>query len=85
MLGRWKNYDELEESLCVDEVVATINALRIKEDRERKFFAAIQGIDLEENVESTGPVEDIVDLQGYAARETGFGIDMGLGYVQVGE
>lgn len=78
----WKNYDDLESNLCVDELIAILNAMREKEEREHKFLAAIQGIDLEENQQDIG---DITELKGFQAREEGFGINMGLGYMEVGD
>jgi len=80
LLGRWKNYEELEESLCFEELLATINAIREKEMRDRKFFAAIEGIDLDEQEE---PLGDITKLNGYQAAQEGFGIGMGLGYMEI--
>lgn len=77
LLGRWKNYDELEDSLTIEELLATISAIRDKENNERKFNAAIQGIDLDEE---TAPPADITTLSGGAAARSGFGIGMGLGY-----
>lgn len=83
LLGRWKNYDELEECLTFEELTAIINALRDKEARENRFMAAIQGIDLDEN-DTTAPGQkdlgDIKNVNGYVAAQEGFGIGMGLGY-----
>jgi hypothetical protein len=55
LLGHWKDYAELEESLSIHELVVTLNALRAKELRERQFAAAIQGIELGDK--STKPDE----------------------------
>ena len=82
LLGQWKNYDELEGSLCVEELIAILNAIRDKEHRERVFLAAMQGVDLDENQQEEG---DITELKGFVAQESGFGINMGLGYAEVGE
>jgi hypothetical protein len=46
LLGHWKNFEELEDTLSLDELTATLDAIRRKEEREQKFHAAIQGIDL---------------------------------------
>ena len=81
MLGHWKNYDELESNLCLEELLLTVKASRDKEERDRKFLAAINGVDLEEKQE----VGDVADLQGREARQEGFGIDEGLGFMQMGE
>jgi len=88
LLGRWKNYDELEECLTFEELTAIINALREKEARENRFMAAIQGIDLEESSDTAPEQKDLGDIksvQGYAAAQEGFGIGMGLGYMEINE
>lgn len=98
LLGIWKDYDELESSLSMPELTTTLNAKRESDYREKKFLAAMQGVDLDKQ---TGKVEenaweklkakvfskgktdnpnDIVALQGQAAKKAGFGIGMGLGY-----
>ena len=65
------------------------------EEEKRKFLASLQGIKLEEEQEKQGPTfddirrralgisasgDDVVSLQGEFAKESGFGIGMGLGY-----
>lgn len=86
LLGHWKNYDELEASLCFEELLVTINAMREKEKRERVFLAALQGVDLEEETSSSAksPHGDITELSGFKAAQEGFGIGMGLGYTELG-
>lgn len=44
---------ELEESLTLDELDMLIKVKRDKEYEDRKFFAALKGIDLDENKNST--------------------------------
>jgi hypothetical protein len=48
LLGAWKNYDELEKTMSIPEVVITLGAGRELDYQEKKFLAAIQGVDLEE-------------------------------------
>jgi len=85
-LGTWKNYDELEENLCFEELIVTIKALREKEDRERKFLAAIQGIDMDEVAQDQAEaLSDITTLTGMASAQAGIGINAGLGYMEIGE
>lgn len=48
MLGIWKSYDELESSLSVQELMELISARRELDYEEKKFMAAIQGINLDE-------------------------------------
>lgn len=99
LLGIWKDYEELETSLSMPELIETIRAKRESEYEERKFFAAIQGIDLEKEsgkgnaweemkarVFSKGQASnsnDIVAYQGANAQKAGFGIGLGLDYERI--
>jgi hypothetical protein len=47
LLGIWKDYRELEISLSMPELLATIESKRELDYEEKKFLAAIQGVDLE--------------------------------------
>jgi hypothetical protein len=47
LLGIWKDYEELEASLSLPELMSTLNAKREADYNEKKFFAAIQGVDLD--------------------------------------
>lgn len=48
LVGIWKDYKELELSLSMPELIATLSTRRELQYEEKKFLAAIQGIDLEE-------------------------------------
>jgi hypothetical protein len=48
LLGIWKDYEELESSLCMQELSAILEAKREEDYQSKKFMAAIQGIDLDE-------------------------------------
>jgi uncharacterized membrane protein len=78
------------------ELIQTLKAIQKEKLEERKFIASIQGKDLEEP-EENGPSfedvrrramgidasgDDIVSLQGQLAAESGFGINLGLGYTR---
>lgn len=76
LLGNWKNYEELEEELSVDELLATLNAIRKSRYEEQKFFAMIQGIDISDDDSKS----DIADLKGAAAAAQGFGVGLGLAH-----
>jgi len=39
----------MEEALSLEELMATLNASKEREHRERKFMAALKGIDLDAN------------------------------------
>ncbi len=47
LLGIWKDYDELESSLSMQELSAILDAKRDADYQEKKFLAAIQGVDLD--------------------------------------
>jgi hypothetical protein len=49
LLGIWKDYQELELSLSMPELTTTLEAKRDLDYQEKKFFAAIQGVDLDKN------------------------------------
>jgi hypothetical protein len=52
LLGIWKDYNELEESLSLSEIMAIISSKRDLDYQEKKFFAAIEGVDLENSSDS---------------------------------
>jgi hypothetical protein len=94
LLGNWKNYEELEESLSMPELIQTFKSMQKTEEEKRKFLAMLQGINLEED-KKEGPTfedvrrkalginasgDDVLSLQGQFAQESGFGIGAGLGY-----
>jgi len=49
LLGIWKDYQELEESMSMPELMATLSSKRELDYEEKKFLAAIQGVDLDAN------------------------------------
>jgi hypothetical protein len=86
----------MEESISMPELVAILEAKNKEENENKKFFAALQGVDIEKSsgdpdaweklkakVYSKGKTtnpRDIVALQGSAAKRAGFGIGQGLDY-----
>jgi len=60
LLGIWKNFDELESSISMPELITILSTRRDLDYDEKKFMAAIQGIDLDEqsgNTEAKGQQE----------------------------
>lgn len=49
LLGIWKDYEDLEKSLSLPELIATLEAKREADYEQKKFLAAIEGINLEES------------------------------------
>jgi hypothetical protein len=96
LIGIWKDYDELEQYLSMPELTATIKIKRELDYSDKKFSAAMQGVDLDKNSGSgnewedmkarvfskgaTGDGNDILALQGSNAERAGFGIGHGLDY-----
>ena len=76
-MGNWKNYDELEDQLSIEELISTLSAQRKIRKEEHRFLAAIQGITLPDDDEKPS---DITDLHGARAVQAGFGIGLGLGH-----
>lgn len=101
LLGIWKDYDELESSMSMPEIMATLKIKRDLDYSNKKFLAAMQGVNLDEasgkqnaweemkaRVFSKGQAadsKDIVALQGINAQKAGFGIGMGLTYERLDE
>lgn len=53
LLGIWKNYDELESSICLSELMAILEQKRELDYQDKKFTASLKGIDLDEAVGKT--------------------------------
>ena len=47
LLGIWKDYEELEVSLSMPELMSVLTAKREEDYTHKKFLAAIQGVDLD--------------------------------------
>jgi hypothetical protein len=98
LLGAWKNYEELETSMCMPELLQTISMKRELDHIEKKFLAAMQGVDLDKGKEDDkwqemknrilykGKSEDdITTLTGQRANNAGFGIGLGLDYETIND
>lgn len=48
LLGIWKNYDELESSICLAELMSILEQKREMDYQDKKFTASLKGIDLDE-------------------------------------
>ena len=99
LLGIWKDYDELERSLSMQELTSILNIKREEDYTHKKFLAAMQGVDLDKGKNDQNAWEemkarvfskgqaananDIVALQGVNAQKAGFGIGLGLEYERI--
>lgn len=83
MLGHWKNFDELESSLSIDELNAILNASREKQERDMKFQAAINGIDVDGEKQEEVPQDISVLQNSRLASQEGFGVGEGLGFLKL--
>lgn len=78
------------------ELIKTLEALRDRDEANRKFQASLQGVEFNNEEQESSSFDDIrrralginanaddvVSLQGQFASEAGFGIGQGLGYSQ---
>jgi len=101
LLGIWKDYEELESSMSMPEIVSTLKIKRDLDYSHKKFLAAMQGVDLDKQTKkgnawdemkarvfSKGKAtnsNDILALQGVNAQQAGFGIGLGLDYEDLTE
>lgn len=99
LVGSWKNFEELELSISMAELIAIIEKMRDLDYNEKKFLAAMQGVDLDKQSNKSNAWEemkarvfsgggtdnpnDILALQGHNAAKAGFGIGMGLSYEKI--
>jgi hypothetical protein len=63
LLGIWKDYEELEKSLSMPELMATLSVRRELDYQEKKFLAAIQGVDLESESGSSRGQKEWEDMK----------------------
>ena len=63
LLGIWKDYKELEESLSMPELMATLSSRRELDYQEKKFLAAIQGVDLDKESGSNKGQQEWEDMK----------------------
>lgn len=99
LLGIWKDFEDLETSLSMPELIEILNRKRDLDYEEKRFLAGIQGVDLEKESGAqdlweqkkakffsggaTADSNDVVALQGPNAAKAGFGIGMGLDYARI--
>lgn len=48
-MGGWKNIQDLEDNISLDELYALYKATRDKEYRHHRFMAALKGVNLDED------------------------------------
>jgi len=90
LLGMWKNFDELEENISIDELAVILEASRKKDRQDKEFAAALKGIkldsqDTDEENENITPYERAVRKakaiasgmgeEEYEFAELGFGVE----------
>jgi hypothetical protein len=78
LLGIWKDYKELEESLSMPELMATLSSRRELDYEEKKFLAAIQGVDLDKQSGNNRGQKEWEDMKArvFSKGKTGDGKDI---------
>lgn len=72
-VGVWKNYDELEESLTLDELFLTYEATAERQNRLLKTVASAMGASVEdERVDDSLPPGTFIDDKGNAVQLFGY-------------
>ena len=89
MLGIWKSYQELEDTMTLQELLETYEAVLDREYRDRRFHAALQGVDIDEQTSggtNIGSGEkhigDITQLSAKKQKDLGAASSMGFFAVQ---
>jgi hypothetical protein len=96
LIGAWKNFDDLENSISMPELISLLEVKRELDYGDKKFAAAMQGVDLDKDKNDNAwedmkkrvlykgkDANDITNLRGAKAQKAGFGIGHGLGYEEV--
>lgn len=61
LLGLWKNIEDLEASISLDELHAIIDAARERRYHEMKFAAGLKGISLDDDEEEAETGEEALE------------------------
>lgn len=92
LLGQWRNYDDLEECLTIDELTTTYAAILGKENDRMMFQAKIAGAEIqgEQSQEKSGGLAAYMEEREQEMRQnkavSGQKVDFGqgLGYRVIG-
>jgi hypothetical protein len=77
LLGIWKDYQHLELSLSMPELLATLESKRELDYQEKKFLAAIQGVDIDKNSsQASGNKWEEMKARVFSGGKTGDGNDV---------
>lgn len=82
LLGHWKNYEEIEDSLTLDEISALLEAQRRAEFQKQKFAAGLKGIELPDPESEGLPTFEDVKRRAQA-RASGLSEEQ-IGFMDVG-
>jgi hypothetical protein len=96
LIGAWKNFDDLENSISMPELISLLEVKRELDYGDKKFAAAMQGVDIDKDKNDNAwedmkkrvlykgkDANDITNLRGVKAQKAGFGIGQGLDYEEV--
>lgn len=75
--GAWKNFEELEDNLTLDELISIVDSGRERENRLHKIIMASVGVSMDADEDSE---DDITDSTIVGEAGDLFGIGHGLGY-----
>lgn len=69
LLGQWRNYDDLEECMTLDELTTTYSAILEKENKRMEFEAKIAGAELKNESNSSGGLKEYMRQKEQEMRE----------------
>lgn len=93
-IGAWKDYDELEESLTLEELTETYKFLSEEQERQMKFQASVAGAEIKDSSPREGKEESNLkrrvreraqqEMEGKARKGERTEFSRGLGYKLIG-
>lgn len=75
LTGKWKNYEDMEDEMSMPELIHTLNTIIEVEYENRKFLAALKGVDLDEGKEDGIEAARKRNAAKLASREHGVDVD----------
>jgi len=86
LLGHWKNFEDIEDTLTLDELQKILEAAREKDHNKQRFAAALQGVDLDKDKKEDTSFDEVKrraqsKISGVSEEELGFA-DIGITVVE---
>lgn len=86
-IGQWRNFEDLEECLTLDELVETYIGLRESDNRIIEGMARMWGVEMQSggiDQQEEDEIRDIVSSPVQDSSGEQFGVGFGLGHMEIG-